>query len=236
MEFSDDFLEKINEDPLGVGLLACRTVTGRCKPANANDHGPLLLEACLLLDSMVKGGLLQTLATPPIINNGSLRRASDGYTYVMQIQREIETILARDNAIQLQTEMEKRFNRLIIGTPGYELTDGDLKEVQGLVNRLRDLIAETDDLSDNHKQRLLKRLEEVQQELHKKLSKLDSLYCLAIEASIVAGTIGKNAEPFVKVAKSIFGISWRTHAHTEGLPSGATPPQLGDDSVPALTD
>lgn len=236
MEFSDEFLAKINEDPLGVGLSVCRTVTERCKPASAESHRPLLLEATLLLGSMVKAGLLQSLATPPAINSGSLRRASDGYTYAVQIQREIEAILARDNAVQLQSEMEQRFNRLITGTFGYELTDGDLKEVQELLNRLRALIAESDELSDNHKERLLKRLEDVQQELHKKLSSLDKLYCLAIEVSVVAGTIGKNAEPFVKIAKSILGISWRTHAHTEGLPSGATPPQLGDDSVPLLSD
>ncbi|MGY2178024.1 hypothetical protein [Pseudomonas azotoformans] len=236
MEFSDEFLAKINEDPLGVGWSVCRTVTGRCKPATADAHGPLLLEATLLLGSMVKGGLLQTLATPPVINNGSLRRATDAYSYVMQIQREIEAIRARESAVQLQSEMEQRFNRLVTGTFGYELTEGDLKKVQELLDRLRSLIADSDDLSENHRERLLKRLEEVQQELHKKLSKLDKLYCLAIEASVVAGTIGKNAEPFVKVAKSIFGISWRTHAHTEGLPSGAIPPQLGDDSSSILID
>ncbi|NWC99759.1 hypothetical protein HX869_13515 [Pseudomonas sp. P7779] len=236
MEFSDEFLENINEDPLGVGLSVCRTVTGRCKPTNAESHGPLLLEATLLLGSMVKGGLLQTLATPPVINSGSLRRASDAYSYVVQIQREIEAILARDNAVQLQSEMEQRFNRLITGTFGYELTEGDLNEVQDLLNRLRDLVTKSEELTDNHKERLLKRLEEVQQELHKKLSKLDKLYCLAIEVSVVAGTIGKNAEPLVKVAKALFGISYRTHAHTEGLPSSTTPQLLGDDSVSNLLD
>ncbi|KQM55761.1 hypothetical protein ASE80_01525 [Pseudomonas sp. Leaf15] len=236
MEFSDEYLMRINEDPIGVGLAVCRTATGRSKPATADAHSALLLETSLLLGTMVKSGLLQTTAVPPSIVNGRLRRAADGYTYVMHIQREIEGILAREKAVQRQSEMEQRFDRLITGSFGYELTEGDLNEVQDLLNRLRDLVTKSEELTDNHKERLLKRLEEVQQELHKKLSKLDKLYCLAIEVSVVAGTIGKNAEPLVKVAKALFGISYRTHAHTEGLPSSTTPQLLGDDSVSNLLD
>jgi hypothetical protein len=236
VEFTDDFLAKINEEPTVVGLSICRKVTGRCNPANLDVHLPLLLEASLILSAMVKNGLIQTTASQPIIVNGELRRPQEAHLYINTIQRELETIRAREKAIQTQSEMEQRFSRLITGSFGYEFTDGDLKEVQELVNRLRDLLQESEELSEDHKQRLLKRLEEVQQELHKKLSKLDKLYCLAIEASIVAGTIGKNAEPLVKVAKAIFGISWRTHAHTEGLPSGATPTLLSDDSASKLID
>ena len=108
--------------------------------------------------------------------------------------------------------------------------------MKSLLDHLRRAITSSAELKEDHRQRLLKRLEKVQSELHKKLSTLDGLYCLAIEASIVAGTIGKNAEPIARAAKAIAGITWRTHSHTEGLPSGATSPLLTSDDAPNLIE
>lgn len=41
---------------------------------------------------------------------------------------------------------------------------------------------------------------------------------------------------FPRVAKAIAGITWRTHSHTEGLPSGATSPLLTSDDATNLID
>ncbi|MFK3604012.1 hypothetical protein A7D21_17710 [Pseudomonas sp. AP19] len=236
MEFSDEFLSKINDEPLAVALEVCKRIKQGVSVPNANSQGDLLLEAGLIIDSMVRNKLITTKSELPSIVAGRPRNPLDFFHYISGVNAELEAVVARSKAEQFQSDIEQRMNRLITGSFGYELTDGDLNEVQDLVNRLRELIVGSEELSADHRQRLLKRLEEVQRELHKKLSTLDHLYCLAIEASIVAGKVGKNAEPIVKVAKAILGISWRTHAHAEGLPSGVTPPLLGDDSVTHLIE
>lgn len=104
--------------------------------------------------------------------------------------------------------------------------------MQSLINKLRDLIGDCKELDVDHKRRLQRRLEQVQQELHKRVSSLDHLYALAIEASIVAGKIGENAKPLIEAARELMGISWRTHAHSEGLPSSSEAPMLGNDATP----
>jgi len=108
----------------------------------------------------------------------------------------------------------------------YEFTNGDIKTIQEIINDLRDRIAQESKLEEEHKSRLLKRLENLQQELHKKVSDLDKFWGLIGDAGVVLGKLGKDAKPIVDRIKEIANIVWRTQAHTEQLPSGTTPPLL----------
>ena len=81
-----------------------------------------------------------------------------------------------------------------------------------------------------HKERLLKKLEALQQELHKKVSSLDKLWGLIGEAGVALGKFGKDAKPFVDRIREIAQITWRTQARAEELPSGTTLPLLTDRS------
>ncbi len=72
----------------------------------------------------------------------------------------------------------------------YEFSEGDLNKVQTRINELRDLIFESPVIEDNHKQRLLKRLERLQSELHKKMSDLDRFWGFVGDASVVLGKFG----------------------------------------------
>jgi hypothetical protein len=83
---------------------------------------------------------------------------------------------------------------------------------------------------ESHKQRLLKRLETLQRELHKKVSDLDKFWGLVGEAGVVLGKFGKDAKPIVDRIREIAGIVWRTQAHTEELPSDTPIPLLSDKS------
>lgn len=115
---------------------------------------------------------------------------------------------------------------------GYEFTDGDLKRIRTLINELRELITENTELDEDHKRRLLKRLEKMQAEIHKKVSDLNAFYGLAIEASVMLKKVGENAKPIVDRIKELTGISWSTQARAENLPSGTEPPMLENDSTP----
>ncbi|MDM9552447.1 hypothetical protein QU926_02095 [Pseudomonas asiatica] len=236
MEFSDELLAKINDEPIQAGMDICSHVSDKIRTYSVDAQANLLLEAGLILDRMIKSNLIQSTQKLPPVKGGKPANTADFMSFINGVNRDLKAVVEHNKAMQFQEQIEQRLNRMITGSFGYELTDGDLKEVQALLDKLRSAITSSTELKEDHRQRLLKRLEKVQSELHKKLSTLDGLYCLAIEASIVAGTIGKNAEPIAKVAKAIAGITWRTHSHTEGLPSGATSPLLTSDVATNLID
>jgi len=101
----------------------------------------------------------------------------------------------------------------------YEFSEGDLKKIQELLNKLRALIPDTKDLEEDHKRRLLKKLEALQSELHKKVSDLDRFWGFFIDASIVVGKMGENAKPMVDIIKQIVSIIWPTQTRAYELSS-----------------
>ena len=65
----------------------------------------------------------------------------------------------------------------------YEFSSGDIDKIQNLINLLREEITKAKFIEDNHKQRLLKRLEKTQSEIHKKVSDLDRFWGLIGDAA-----------------------------------------------------
>jgi hypothetical protein len=118
----------------------------------------------------------------------------------------------------------------------YEFSDGDLKKMQGLINELRTLIAQNKDFEEDHKIRLLKRLEKLQSELHKRVSDLDRFWGLVGEAGVALGKFGTDAKPIVDRIRELVDIVWRTQSIAEELPSDSPrallpPPKDKDDTT-----
>ena len=110
----------------------------------------------------------------------------------------------------------------------YQFSDGDIARIQQIINELRDSITKSELFDAKHKQRVLKKLEALQSELHKKMSSLDMFWGLIGEAGVVLGKFGQDAKPLVDRIREIAQIVWRTQARAEELPSGATLPLLTD--------
>jgi hypothetical protein len=112
----------------------------------------------------------------------------------------------------------------------YEFSDGDLDQIQNKLNSLRESISKSELFEEKHKQRLLKRLELLQQEMHKKQSDLDRYWGLIGDAGVILGKFGQDAKPFVARIKEITEIVWRTQSRAEELPSDAKAPLLNSES------
>lgn len=124
---------------------------------------------------------------------------------------------------------EIEFGRTFI----YEFPEDDLKRIQELINELRTLISESKEIEENHKARLLSRLEKLQSELHKKVSDLDRFWGLIGDAGLVMGKLGKDAKPIVDRIRELVDIVWKVQTMAEGLPSNtpiALPPSEGEDN------
>ena len=114
-----------------------------------------------------------------------------------------------------KTLIEQKFGKGFF----YEFSEGDLKRIQVLLNELRDLVRETKELDEDHKSRILQRLEKLQAELHKRVSDLDRFWGLIVDASIVGRKVGENAKLIVDRMHEIVDIVFRVQARVEGLPS-----------------
>nr|VFK79868.1 MAG: hypothetical protein BECKSD772D_GA0070982_10714 [Candidatus Kentron sp. SD] len=105
-------------------------------------------------------------------------------------------------AAQFRNKYQARFGNIF----AYEFSEGDLKKIQTLINELRDAITASDLFEENHRQRLLARLEKIQSELHKKMADLDRFWGLVGDAGVVLGKFGENAKPFVDRIREITNI------------------------------
>ena len=115
-------------------------------------------------------------------------------------------------------EMARRHYTTVFGTGfAYEFSEGDFDKVQRLVNELRDLIRKSEAFEDEHRSRLLRKLERLQLELHKRMSSLDVFWGLIGDAGVVLGKLGEDAKPFVDRIREIAGIVWRTQAGAESI-------------------
>lgn len=233
MSISDELVERVNDEPIAVAREVCRDLIKEIKSING-EKAESCLEFVLFFTFLKENKLFDFVAPIPHIENA---RISKGHTtsFCNALAAELDTIISREAALERQREIEARFTRGIGKSFGYEFTGGDFTKLQDMVNKLRDLVNNCADLNEDHKRRMLKRLERLQSEMHKKVSSLDQFFNLAIEASVVARIVGENAKPIADIAKAIMGIAWRTQGHALGLPSDTEAPMLNhDEELPSL--
>jgi hypothetical protein len=117
----------------------------------------------------------------------------------------------------------------------YQFSEADYDRIQAIINQLRDSIAAADFLTEDHRARILRRLERLQAEFHKRMSDLDRLYGLVLDVATVAGQAAEKARPMVKLAKELLGLLWLVQTGAEGLPS-STPNVFLPEPAPPLLD
>jgi hypothetical protein len=100
----------------------------------------------------------------------------------------------------------------------YELTDGDISRIQQLINKLRTEINSSNLLNEDHKSRMLHRLEKLQYELHKRMSDYDKAYGIMIDGIILWERFGEGVRPITELIREIGNLFWKAHCRTEQLP------------------
>jgi len=88
----------------------------------------------------------------------------------------------------------------------YEFSESEFKRVHELVRELRDLIRGSSLITDDHKRRLLRRLEGMHAELHKKTSDIDRFWGFIGEAGIAMRKFGEDLAPISERVLELGGI------------------------------
>jgi len=121
---------------------------------------------------------------------------------------------------------------LLTKTFFYEFSDDETTRINQLISELRDIISQSELFEENHKQRLLRRLERLQSEVHKKVSDLDRFWGLVGDAGVTLRKFGEDARPIVDRVKELTKIIWGAQEKAEGLPASDTIPLLTKSDEP----
>ena len=222
MPIPNHILEMARENPVDAGVEVCKyalewvdvnSVDGQ--EWSESDHS-ILLEAAALILHLEESEMIAFPTFPPDVSGDMGTCCSNIATYL----REVRGSLVGQSSEQKLEKLKQQFSLTLTNGFGYEFTDGDLNRIQQLINELRDLVRDNDKLEDAHKQRLLRRLEQMQSELHKKVSDLSRYYGMMGEAGVMLGKFGEGAKPFVERVKELTDIIWRSQARAEQLQSG----------------
>lgn len=193
-----------------------------------------LVEAYALLAEVINANMLPIKVDVPVITGPFSTQVCRSYfEFVRNVHAACILVQSEGRVASFREKFRVGLGKTFL----YEFSQGDLVEVQGLINELRGLISESKDLDQNHKQRLLRRLEQLQSELHKKMSDLDRFWGLIGDAGVVLNKLGNDAKPIVDRIREISQITWKTQSRAEELPSNADFPKLEYEakSTPDIT-
>jgi len=226
---SEELLKDFQNDPEGTFQRAC-AVLSDLLPANPKQWDDQtheeILEVAALLEAIIDNGVFR--AKVPLRPAVELNNAEpiDLVRFINQANQNLKDNQTARKFKSLKSSFTEKLGKGFY----YEFSEGDLTRIQTLINELRVQISDAKDFDPEHQQRLLKRLEAVQREIHKKVSDMDRLWGLVGDAGVAIGKLGENAKPIVDRIKEITEIAWRTQARAEELPSGSEFPLLGSDT------
>jgi hypothetical protein len=231
MLFSEEFISTVEENPISGVVEACRIAFERTEELQTDPNGwndaehEVLWEAASFIDLVIGTNNIFIDIVFPEATGSIKENCSNLHDYINTIRKEFEA-----QSIKLKIDSYKgRYKTAFKSAFAYEFSQGDYDRIQSLVSELRAQIVENLKLEDEHKQRLLKRLERLQSELHKRVSDLDRFWGMVGDAGVVLGKLGADAKPIVDRVKEIAEIVWKTQARTEELPSDSLNPMLGHD-------
>lgn len=230
MSISQDILYLVSQDPVEGAIAICRSALEQIEGEDnwTEESHAVLLEATAALMSLYEGGRIENGTSDPDVEGHMGYICNNLRRFLVDSLAEL---VGQSSAKKLNA-LKKGFDITLSNGFGYEFTEGDIQRVQELINELRAELSKESRLDAGHKQRLLKRLEELQKELHKKVSDLNRFYGLIGDLGVTFGKLGTDAKPFTDRIRELIGIAWKAQARAEELPSSAENPVLGSDNQP----
>ena len=110
----------------------------------------------------------------------------------------------------------------------YELTDDEHQHIQQLIDQLRIAIETAEYLTDEHRRRLLSKLEKMQAEFHKAMSCFDSFLSMWLALGIAANKFGQDIKPLTDRFGEIMQAIGQVISRTEDLTKPLRLPMVND--------
>jgi hypothetical protein len=214
MYFDEKFLKSLPEDTPSAIVAICNEYFKILSRLTKQESVNLLIAEAYALVAIYCEVTRLNIIPPEIVGDYTLdtKKAAE---FFGQLQVSANKKVTQNSFQQYKNHFRMNFDKVF----HYEFSEGDLERIQQLVNELRGLIFATNNLEEEHKQRLLNKLEKFQSELHKRVSNLDRFWGFLIEASITIGLMGENVKPMVDRIKELRDIIWPVQTRAYELPS-----------------
>ena len=126
--------------------------------------------------------------------------------YLGQLRGNVRSELTNRHARGYFESKTEEYVALFSKVPVYEFSDTEFKRVQDLIQELRELLSSSTLITEEHKRRLLRRLEAMRGELHKRTSDIDRFWGFIGEAGIAMRKFGEDLAPISERVLELGGI------------------------------
>jgi len=137
--------------------------------------------------------------------------------YFTQLRTHVRGELTNRHAKGYFESKTEEYVALFAKVSVYEFTDAEFKRAQDLINELRELIRSNTLISDEHKRRLLRRLEAMRGEFHRKTNDIDRFWGFLGEAGIAMRKFGEDLAPISERVLELGGIVINVIFAKEGI-------------------
>src|SRR3954452_8862217 len=137
--------------------------------------------------------------------------------YFVQLRTSVRGELSNRHARGYFESKTEEYVALFAKVSVYEFSETDFKRVQDLMNELRDLIRNSTLITDEHKRRLLRRLEAMRGEFHRKTNDIDRFWGFLGEAGIAMRKFGEDLAPISERLLELGGIVINVIFAKEGI-------------------
>lgn len=223
--FSEDFLSSLSDDVDLAQMAICEefiSMNLELKGASKNI-GDYFNALAILRAYAQSKNITYTMPSHGSNPNDTIKKITQ---FFITRRNELNKKL-NDNYLNGQTE---KYAAYFDSVSTYKFSDSDFTKIQEIINELRNLISQSKIVTENHRRRLLERLERMQSELHKSTSDLDRFWGFIGETGIVVGKFGNDIKPIVDRVRELANIVWKTVRLKENLLSSGSPFALLDNN------
>jgi hypothetical protein len=228
--FPIQFLENLPSDELDALDAICNEFLKFEKVAQARaEYHDDYLEIYSILKAFAGHRKINSIAFPDATSSNQMNNITVVRNCIHAVRADVSNRILVRGAQGHHAAKTKHYSAIFSGITMYEFSDNDFKRIQTLINELRELIVKNDALSEGHKARLLKRLEAMQGELHKKTSDIDRFWGFIGEVGINIRKFGENMAPISERVQELGKIVIAVIYAKEGVP---LPPEVSKFLLP----
>ena len=180
------------------------------------EHHDDYVEALSILKAFATAREAKMAAFPEV---GPQRRQNIDavLSYFGQLRERVRSELTgRHSRGYFETKTEE-YLALFVKAQIYEFPEPEYRRVQDLINELRELLRATSLITEEHQRRLLRRLEAMHAELHRKTNDIERFWGFLGEAAIVMRKFGEDLQPVSERVRELGGIVLRVIFDKEGI-------------------
>lgn len=180
------------------------------------DHHDDYVEALSILRAFARARDV-TLESFPEIGPQRRQNIVNIKAYFVQLRNLVRNQLAERHAKGYFDSKTEEYLLLFSKVAAYEFAEPEFKRVQELIHDLRELLRAGTLIADDQKNRLLRKLEAMHRELHRKTTDIDHFWGFLGEAAVAMRKFGQDLKPVSDRVLELAGLITTVIFRKEGI-------------------